>query len=122
MNEGDYQQAERLVRGSIELSQRVKNHWMEAMCYLGLIGVELAQGKYKEAGQHSQEIQSIYQDVKEQGRSIMLLSILQISAWARGDFEEAVRMGNQILDLIPEFFLDIKDGLLLPGQGGAVSA
>ncbi len=78
------------------------------MCYLGLIGVELAQGKYKEAGQHSQEIQSIYQDVKEPGRSIMILGNLQISAWVRGDFEEAVRMGNQILDLIPESFLGYK--------------
>jgi tetratricopeptide (TPR) repeat protein len=97
--EGNYQKAELLARESIELSHRVKNSWWEAVCYLSVIEIELAQGSYEEAAQHSQEVRSVYHlEVKEQGRSAVILRMLLISAWARGDFEEAVRLGRQILD------------------------
>ncbi len=102
MYEGNYQKAELLARESIEISHRVKNQWWEARCYLRLIEIELAQGSYEEAAQHSQKARSVYLDVKEQGRSVIILSILQISAWSRGDYTEADRLGTLLLDLPAE--------------------
>jgi predicted ATPase/DNA-binding SARP family transcriptional activator len=99
MYEGNYQRAEMLVRESIEISHLVKNRWWEARCYLGLIQIELAQGRYEEAAQHGQEVRSVYLDVKEQGRSVFILDVLQSSAWSRGDYEEAFRLGMNKRDL-----------------------
>ena len=95
--EGNYQKAELLARESIEISHRVKYHWWETYCYCDLIECELAQGNYEKAAEYSLVVQSGYWDVNEQGRAVVLLGVLQRSAWARGDYEEAVRLGNQII-------------------------
>ncbi len=96
---GDYEKAELMYRETIKYAIQLKNKWWEALSYLNWTDTDLAQGKYKEAVEHSQKARSLYWEDKPQGRAVWILSRFQSVAWSQGNYEEAYRLGNQILDL-----------------------
>lgn len=99
---GEYQRAESLAMEGIQLYRRIKSRWGEAECYLTLITIELAQGRFDSAAEHAQLLQTIYLDFTEKARSFNILYTLLYVAWSRKDYIKADRLGHQMLDLFKE--------------------
>ncbi len=95
--EGDYQKAEILAREFIEVSHREKNRLWERGGHMALIDIELASGKYQLPVEHSEGAKSISLDDTQLRWSIVSHNTLQALAWARGDYVESIRQGNEIL-------------------------
>ncbi len=96
--EGDYQKAEILIKEATEVSQREKNRLWERVGPIALIDIELASGKYQQLVEHSEEAKRISLDDTQLRWSIVSHNTLQALAWARGDYVESVRLGNEILN------------------------
>ena len=57
---GEYSKAETLIEDEISKAHQLKNPWLETDGYLRLVWVDVAQGKYEDAAQMSDEVKSKY--------------------------------------------------------------
>ncbi len=95
MIKGDYLKAEALFMEAIEISRKVKNHWIEAALFDALSGLAMVQGKYEEAINHSEAAILRYRELNYLTQIDGPLQTLQQIAWSQGNYGESIRFAQE---------------------------
>ncbi len=107
-NLAEYEEADRLMQESLDLSVRTGDREAQSNTYLSLGNIALDQGLHELAEERYRRSRDLAEEFGDTLGYAYAIDNLSVSAWHRGDLQEAARLADEVMALYEE--LDLQGG------------
>ncbi|HEX7000795.1 MAG TPA: tetratricopeptide repeat protein [Trueperaceae bacterium] len=107
-NLAEYEEADRLMQESLDLSVRAGDREAQSNTYLSLGNIALDQGLHDLAEERYGRSRDLADETGDTLGYAYALDNLSVSAWHRGDLQEAARLADEVMEIYEE--LDLQGG------------